>query len=76
MKHYTCPLGRRNDYPHPAPERTAYRVSATLGVDDYYQVWPNRASMARSIRMQERSGDVPLSRRWHPMVKLHDTEGF
>jgi len=73
MKRYTCPLGRRSDYPHPAPERTAYRVSACLA-DDCYQVWPNRPSMARSVRMQQtrehRTGD------WVPMVKLSDVEGY
>ncbi len=74
MKTYSCPLGRRADYPHPAPERTAYRVSPTLGVDDYYQVWSNRAAMARSIRMQERR--EPRSSDWRPMIKLSDGEGY
>jgi len=73
MKRYTCPPGRRSDYPHPAPERTAYRVISGLA-DDCYQVWPNRASMARSVRMQQsraaHRGD------WVAMVKLSDTEGY
>lgn len=73
-KTYTCPLGRRADYPHPAPERTAYRVAATLGTDDFYRVWPNRESMARTIRMQQQRE----ARRddWRPMVPLSTTEGF
>lgn len=74
MKHYFVPLGRRADYPHPAPERTAYRCSARLGVDDYYQVWPNRTSMARSIRMQQQREHRPDD--WHPLVKLGETEGY
>lgn len=74
MKRYTCPLGRRADYPHPAPERTAYRRGTGMFADDVYQVWPNRASMAKSIRMQQRR--APRFDDWHPMVKLTDGEGY
>ena len=74
MKTYSCPMGRRADYPHPAPERTAYRVSAHLGTDDFYQVWSNRAAMAWSIRMQQRR--EPRTGDWCPMVKLRETEGY
>ena len=74
MKTYSCPLGRRADYPHPAPDRTAYRASARLGVDDYYQVWPSRGAMARTIRLQQKR--APALSDWRPMVKLTDTEGF
>ncbi len=74
MKTYSVPLGRRGDYPHPAPERTAIRSSPTIWVDDFYQVWPNRESMARSIRMQERG---PWNiRHWKAMIPLKDGEGY
>ena len=75
MKTYSCPMGRRGDYPHPAPERTAFRVSACVNVDDFYQVWSNRAAMARSIRMQESAG-VASSRLWRPMIPLKTAEGY
>lgn len=75
MKTYSLPMGRRQDYNHPAPDRTAYRVSSSIGVDDYYQVWPNRASMARSIRMQESGATIP-SRLWRPMIALGVSEGY
>ena len=74
MKTYACSIGRRSDYPHPAPDRTAYRVGRDLGDDDYYQVWPNRASMARSIRMQQRREAQRAD--WKPMVALGLSEGY
>lgn len=71
MKTYTLSMGASIGYQHPAPERTAVKVS---GWDYHYQVWPNRESMARSIRMQQkreyRQGD------WNPLVKLSDGEGY
>lgn len=75
MKTYSVAMGRRNEYPHPAPDRTAYRVSHILGVDDFYQVWSNRKAMARSIRMQQKAG-IQGSRVWHPMIPLTDGEGY
>ena len=74
MKRYTCPLGRRGDYPHPAPDRTAYRQGTGMFADDVYQVWPNRASMARSIRMQQKRASRPDD--WHAMVPLSLGEGY
>ncbi len=74
MKTYSVPLGRRADYPHPAPERTASRMCARLGDDDVYQVWPSRKAMARSVRMQQQRAPHPSD--WRPMVKLSDGEGY
>lgn len=74
MKHYTVPMGRMADYQHPAPERTAYRLTGWQGISDAYcQVWSNRAAMARSIRMQERAAP---SSEWRPIVKLSIGEGY
>lgn len=71
MKTYTLSAGQSIGYQHPAPERTALKV---VSWDYRYQVWPNRESMARSIRMQQkrehRQGD------WKPLVKLSDGEGY
>jgi hypothetical protein len=55
-------------------ERTAYRSGSGLDFDYYLQVWPNRASMARSIRMQERGGHNWDS--WIAVIPLSDGEGY
>jgi len=74
MKRYTLCLGQQAGYPHPAPERTAKRAGVRLFSDDVFQVWPNRASMAKTIRLQQRR-----ERRlddWRPLVPLSDGEGY
>lgn len=57
------------------PERTARRGSRRgLDFDVYFQVWPNRKALARSIRMQEKR-----ERRqddWTACVPLGVTEGY
>lgn len=61
-------------YVHDAPERTARRSGPSFGSDTQFQVWSNRAAMARSIRMQERG---PFSwRSWRAVVPLTETEGY
>jgi hypothetical protein len=53
------------------PERTAKR---TCGDDVMFQVWSNRAAMAKSIRMQQsRAGKA---KDWKPCVPLTDSEGY
>ena len=63
---------------HHVPEhadRTAKRSSAgTLDLDITYQVWPNRASMAKSIRMQQKREQ--RSTDWRACVNLSETEGY
>ena len=57
------------------PERTARRDhTATLDFNVTFREWPNRASMAHSIRMQQKRG----SRRddWRAVVPLRETEGY
>lgn len=71
MTSYRLPLGRAIDHPH--PDRTA-ASHGPLFSDIRYQVWPNRQSMARSVRMQQRR--EPRQDDWRPLVKLTDTEGF
>jgi hypothetical protein len=71
MKTYTLSLGQSINYQHPAPERTAMQP---LGWDYRYQVWPNRESMARSIRMQQKR--EPRQKDWKALVKLSDGEGY
>ena len=68
------------DHKHPAPERTAYKDiggsnihSASFGVNAC-QVWPNRESMARSIRMQQQRAARPDD--WRAVVPLGANEGY
>jgi hypothetical protein len=57
------------------PERTAHKAAyGHLNFDRVYQVWPNRASLARTIRMQERR--EPRQDDWRPCVKLGLSEGY
>lgn len=35
------------------PERTAYRATGPFGETLTFQLWPNRASLLQSIRMQQ-----------------------
>jgi len=57
------------------PERTARKHhTGTLDFDVTFQVWPNRASMARTIRMQEKA--APRPNNWHAVVPLRETEGY
>lgn len=74
MKQYTCPLGRLNELKHEHPERTAYKVGYGAFADYVFQVFPNRQSMAKCIRMQEkRASDI---HDWHAVIKLSITEGY
>lgn len=71
MKTYTLSMGQAQNYQHPAPERTALKV---VGWDYQYQVWPNRESMAKSIRMQQKR--APHQSDWRALVALGDGEGY
>lgn len=73
MTSYVLSLGQSIGYKHPHPDRTAVKnLPGTFG-DLRYQVWPSRASMAKTIRTQQkreyRSGD------WKALVPLTDGEG-
>lgn len=71
MKTYTLSMGASHNYQHPAPERTAFKA---VGWDYTYQIWSNRESMAKSIRMQQRR--APRSSDWRAIVPLGDGEGY
>lgn len=77
MKKYTLPSARLFEpNAHAHPERTAYkrRSSDPMDFDMICQVWPNRASMARTIRMQEQRESCRGD--WQPIQKLTTTEGY
>lgn len=67
MKSYILPLGRTAEYVHPAPDRTASRSLPGVFGEIEFKVWPNRASMLKTIEMQERrerrNGD------WRPLQR-------
>lgn len=75
-KIYGIPLGRLTEtlakLEH--PERSAYCTGAGAFSDYTIQTWPNRESMARSIRMQERG--VPRPGQWKAVQGLGPGEGF
>ena len=75
MTRYTLSFANSLSHKAEHPERTATRQAGSgLNFDIIYQVWPNRPSMAKSIRMQQRrekrAGD------WSPIVNLSDGEGY
>ena len=71
MKRYSMSFAASTEHKPEHPERTAKRA---LEWDTEFQVWPNRASMARSIRMQQRG--EPHRSHWRACVTLTDGEGY
>ena len=74
MKRYTLSFAAGATYPHPAPDRTARKNHGGLDFDQTYQVWPSRAAMARSVRMQEKRERHFDD--WRPLIPLTDGEGY
>lgn len=74
MKKYTMSHAAAIDHVPTHPDRTASKTGTGMNFDVTFQVWPNRAALAKSIRMQERrehrQGD------WRACVKLRDGEGY
>ena len=73
MKRISMPFGRTIGYVPEHPERTARSVGKSWDSLVTYQTWPNRESMAMSIRMQQ-SGP-PKPEHWKACVPLKDNEG-
>lgn len=74
MRRYTMSFAAACTHRPEHPERTAKKSSTDLNFDITFQVWPNRESMARSIRMQERS--TPRNGQWRACQPLTTTEGY
>ncbi len=72
MKRKTMSFAAALEYKPDAPERTARRNLRSWDVE--FQTWPNRASMAKSIRMQQKGENRPDH--WRACVKLSDGEGY
>lgn len=71
MKKITMSFAAANSYQPPNPERTARKPADW---DVMFQEWPNRISMAKSIRMQQRG--EPRSDHWKACIALTDGEGY
>ncbi len=74
METYTSSLGRLNEVKHKYPERTAMKVGVGMFADYTFKIFPNRQSMAKCIRMQQKreyhQGD------WRAIIPLTDGEGY
>lgn len=75
MRRYTLSFADSVKHTPAFPERTAKRNAGTgMNFDVVFQVWTNRAAMAKSIRIQEQG--PPDHYNWTACVKLNNTEGF
>lgn len=74
MKKYKMSFAAATTHTPEHPERTAKKSGNGMDFDITYQVWPNRASMAKSIRMQQKRES--RNDDWRPCVKLTDGEGY
>ncbi|KKW13245.1 MAG: hypothetical protein UY48_C0003G0067 [Candidatus Gottesmanbacteria bacterium GW2011_GWB1_49_7] len=75
MKKYTLSLAASFTHQPEHPERTATKsLPLSSSMDVVYQVWPNRKSMAKTIRMQQQR--EPRGGDWYSVVSLSDGEGY
>jgi hypothetical protein len=74
MKTYTCPLGRIKELKHEHPERTAFKAGYGLFADYTFKEFPNRQSMAKCIRMQQKREHRQDD--WKPIIPLTYGEGY
>jgi hypothetical protein len=74
MKRESMPFGRSIGYVPVHPDRTARSAGRSYDSLVTFQTWPNRASMAKSIRMQQ--SRAPMADDWNACVPLTDGEGF
>jgi hypothetical protein len=67
MKIYSMSFAAALEHKPDHPERTARREGTGMNFDITFQVWPNRASMLKTIEIQDRAGNGPG--KWRPCVK-------
>jgi hypothetical protein len=72
MKTIVMSFAAALEYQPEHAERTAKRSMRSFDVQ--FQTWPNRQSMARSIRMQQRGESRPDH--WRACVPLSAGEGY
>jgi hypothetical protein len=77
VKKFCAPFGRiQEEIDRLTPdqrERAARRAGTGPFADDCVQVWPNRASMLKTVDLQRRS-DSHLPK-WRPLVKREGIDG-
>lgn len=74
MKTTTISFGQSLEYKPAHPERTAKKSGSGLNFDVTFKEWPNRESMAKSIRMQQRREHHVSD--WKACITLKDGEGY
>ena len=74
MKRYRLSFAASLTHAPSDPARTAWKPGTGMDFDKHYRVWPSRASMARSIRMQQRG--APRADHWKACMPLTDGEGY
>ena len=74
MNKYYCSFGRINEIKHEHPERNAMKSGMGIFADYTFQVFPNRQSMAKCIRLQQKRASRPDD--WKAIVPLTDGEGY
>ncbi len=68
MKRYCVPWVRLRDWPHPHPDRTAYKpAGGHLNFDYLCAVWTSRGAMLQACKMSDTGefGNKP----WKPLIQ-------
>jgi len=77
MKKFCAPLGRIMEQidrlPPDVRERAARKSGRSFDSDDCVQIWPNRASMLKTVDMQRQA--PPSAQHWRPLVKRPGIDG-
>jgi hypothetical protein len=77
MKKFCAPFGRiQEQIDRLSPDekaRAARKPGKSLGSDDCVQLWPNRASMLKTVDIQRRASNS--SSNWRPLVKREGIDG-
>jgi len=68
MKKYRLSFADSLTHKPEHPERTASKSGKCMDMDVYYQVWPNRAAMLKTVDIQERASNSQYN--WRPCVKV------
>lgn len=74
MKTYTLTFAQSVGFTHPHPERTARQAHGGFNLDFTFKVWPSRAALAKSIRMQQMR--EAHFNDWQPIIPLSAGEGY
>ena len=59
MKRYSLSAAAAIDHVPAHPYRTGYKMATGMNFDVYFQEWPNRAALLKTIEIQGRSAPHP-----------------